>query len=49
MYSANAYVIRQATELDEDTLHRLAGLESQRPISGQALSGEIDGVPAAAV
>jgi len=49
MYSANAYVIRQATEVDEGALHRLAGLDSQRPISGPALIGEIDGVPAAAV
>lgn len=49
MYPANAYVIRQATEEDEPVLHRLAGLDSQRPISGPALIGEIDGVPAGAV
>jgi hypothetical protein len=49
MYPNNAYVIRQATEQDEHALHRLAGLDSQRRISGPALIGEIDGVPAAAV
>ena len=49
MYPANAYVIRQATEDDERTLQRLAELDSQRPISGPALIGEIDGSPAAAV
>jgi len=49
MYSANAYVIRQATIDDDDVLERLAALDGQRPLSGRALIGEIDGVPAAAV
>jgi len=49
MYPANAYVIRRATEDDDRALHRLAELDSQRPISGPALIGEIDGQPAAAV
>jgi hypothetical protein len=49
MYPANTYVIRQATAQDERALHRLAELDSQRPISGPALIGEIDGLPAAAV
>jgi hypothetical protein len=49
MYPANAYVIRQATEDDEKALMRLAQLDSQRPLSGPALIGEIAGVPAAAV
>jgi hypothetical protein len=46
---ANAYVIRQATEADEAALHRLAELDSQRPFSGPALIGEIEGRPAAAI
>ena len=49
MFPANAYVIRQATSSDERTLERLAGLDGQRPLSGRALIGEIDGVPAAAI
>lgn len=49
MYPANAYVIRQATIDDGPTLERLAGLDSQRPLPGRALIGEIDGAPAAAV
>ena len=49
MYSANAYVIRQATIDDEPALQRLSALDSQRPLSGRTLIGEIDGAPAAAV
>jgi hypothetical protein len=49
MYPTNAYVVRQANEDDERTLRRLAELDGQRPFSGPALIGEIDGVPAAAV
>jgi hypothetical protein len=49
MHSANAYVIRQGTIDDEKVLERLAALDGQRPLSGTALIGEIDGVPAAAV
>ena len=49
MYSASAYVIRQATIDDAKVLERLAALDGQRPLSGTALIGEIDGVPAAAV
>jgi len=49
MFSANAYVIRQATIDDQSTLERLAGLDGQRPLSGRALIGEIDGTPAAAI
>jgi hypothetical protein len=49
MYPTNAYVIRQATQDDERALHRLAELDGQRPFSGPALIGEIDGLPAAAV
>ena len=49
MYPANAYVIRRATEDDEVELRRLAELDGQRPLTGPALVGEIDGKPAAAV
>src|SRR5215208_3334573 len=49
MFPANAYVIRQATSSDERTLERLAALDGQRPLSGRALIGEIDGTPAAAI
>jgi hypothetical protein len=49
MYPTNAYHIRQATDADESALSRLADLDSQRPLSGPALIGEIDGNPAAAV
>jgi hypothetical protein len=49
MYPANAYVIRRATDGDEVELRRLAELDGQRPLTGPALVGEIDGKPAAAV
>ena len=49
MSPANAYVIRQATPNDQGVLERLAALDGQKPLSGRALIGEIDGVPAAAV
>ena len=49
MYPANTYAIRRTTEADEPTLRRLAELDSQRPLEGPALIGEIRGVPAAAV
>jgi hypothetical protein len=49
MYPSNAYVIRQAGAEDERALHQLAELDGQRPFSGPALIGEIDGRPAAAV
>ena len=49
MFSANAYVIRKATIDDQAVLERLAALDGQKPLSGRALIGEIDGVPAAAV
>ena len=44
MFAANAYVIRHATGAD-----KLAELDSQRPLTGPALVGEIDGRPAAAI
>ena len=49
MSPANAYVIRQASPNDRAVLERLAALDGQKPLSGRALIGEIDGVPAAAV
>ena len=49
MFPANAHVIRQATPNDQAVLERLAALDGQKPLSGRALIGEIDGVPAAAV
>ena len=49
MYPANAYVIRQATSSDGSVLERLAALDGQKPLSGRALIGEIDGTPAAAI
>ena len=49
MFPANAYVIREADAADESAVTRLAELDSQRPLSGRVLIGEIDGVPAAAV
>jgi hypothetical protein len=50
MYPANAYVIRQATIDDQDTIERIAALDGQRPLTGaRVLIGEIDGLPAAAI
>jgi hypothetical protein len=49
MYPTNAYVIRQSTHADTHALWRLAELDNQRPFSGPALIGEIDGNPAAAI
>lgn len=49
MYPANAYVIRIATVDDEGALGQLAQLDSQRPLGGNVLIGEIDGGAAAAI
>lgn len=49
MLPANAYVIRQATVDDEGVLRRLVELDSQPPLVGPVLIGEIGGTPAAAV
>jgi hypothetical protein len=48
MLPADTYVMRLGTEHDADDLRRLAALDSARPLTGQVLIGEIDGVPAAA-
>lgn len=49
MFSANAYVIRIATEDDAYALRQLAALDGQRELVGETLIGEIDGRPAAAI
>jgi hypothetical protein len=49
MYPANAHVIRPATDKDARALSELAELDSQRPLGGQILIGEIDGQAAAAI
>lgn len=49
MFPANAHVIRPATEEDVRALWQLAQLDSQRPLGGNLLIGEIDGEPAAAI
>ena len=49
MYPANAYVIRLAGDADEAALHRLAELDSAKPLEHPVLIGEIAGRPAAAL
>lgn len=49
MYPANVYVIRAATDQDVRALQQIAELDSQRPLGGKILIGEIDGTPAAAI
>ena len=49
MYGTNAYVIRMATDADDDAVTRLAALDSARPLTGRVLVGELDGEPAAAL
>jgi hypothetical protein len=49
MHPANVHVIRLATEEDARTLSRLAQLDSQRPLGGSILIGELDDKPAAAI
>jgi hypothetical protein len=49
MLPANTYVIRRATIDDEQALERLARLDTQRPLHGTVLIGEVDGRPAAAI
>ena len=49
MLPANTYMIRHATADDEQALHELAELDSQRPLNGPVLIGEIAGRPAAAI
>ena len=49
MYAANTYKIRMATDDDAEALRRLAELDSQRPLGGRIMIGELDGAPAAAL
>jgi hypothetical protein len=49
MFSANTYVIRMATDDDARALRGLGEIDSQAPVAGRALIGEIDGTPVAAL
>ena len=45
MHAANTYVIRMATDGDEDDLARLAALDSSPSLEGSIIVGELDGAP----
>jgi hypothetical protein len=49
MYAANSYVLRLATDADAETVRRLADLDSQAPLEGSILIGELNGEPVAAL
>jgi hypothetical protein len=49
MYAANIYKIRMATDDDTEALRHLAELDSQGPLGGRVMIGELDGAPAAAL
>jgi hypothetical protein len=49
MFPADRYVIRLATSDDATALSRLAAADSQRPLTGRTLVGELHGAPAAAL
>ena len=49
MFAANTYLFRLATEQDAVTIARLAEGQSQPPLSGRVLIGQIDGRTAAAI
>jgi hypothetical protein len=49
MYAANSYVLRLATASDAEALRRLAELDSQAPLQGSILIGELHGEPVAAL
>jgi len=49
MPPAASYKTRMAVAEDAPNLRRLAALDSQSPLIGAVLMGEIDGVPAAAI
>ena len=49
MHAANTYVIRMATDGDEDDLARLAALDSSPPLEGSIIVGELDGAPVVAL
>jgi hypothetical protein len=49
MLTSNAYAIRTATDHDSRALRQIAELDSQSPVAGPALVGEIAGRTAAAL
>ncbi len=49
MYAANSHVLRLANEADAPDLTRLAALDSQAPLTGSVLIGELHGEPVAAL
>jgi hypothetical protein len=49
MYGAHSYVIRPAIDADGEALARLASLDSQSPLEGSILIGELHGEPVAAL
>jgi hypothetical protein len=49
MPPAASYKTRMAVAEDAPNVRRLAALDSQSPLSGPVLMGEINGVPAAAI
>ena len=49
MFSATSYIIRIATAEDKAALRRLADIDSQDPLTGPYLVGEINGSPQAAL
>jgi hypothetical protein len=49
VFATHPDVIRPATHADSAELHRLAALDSQRPLAGRILVALIDGRPAAAL
>jgi hypothetical protein len=49
MFAANTYLIRSAYDEDTDALVRLAADNSQAPLTGRVLIGQIDRTTAAAI
>jgi hypothetical protein len=49
MFAAHTFVIRLTTDGDARALRRLGELDSQPPLAGRALIGEIGGTPIAAM
>jgi hypothetical protein len=49
MIAANRHYVRLATEDDAFALSGLAELDSQQPLAGRVLVGQINGTPAAAL
>lgn len=49
MFAPNSYRVRFATPEDTDTLRRVAERNSQQPLVGRVLIGQLEGTPAAAL